>query len=340
MLPSIEEIKNAISHPGNILIPSLKGYKTVPGILGPEMYSGGFSVVFPFSDGVHKKALRVWHKEIPEIKKRTHQVSSYLSSLNLPYFVNYEYFTQALRFSTGDRLDVVLMDWAEGVTLKEYIDNILTSTTKVSQKKELLLTLAKSFYSLFLELHNANISHGDLQHGNILIKDATHITLIDYDSLYVPTMGANVSQVTVGLSGYQHPLRKKCPYSDKTSDYFSELIIISSLMILSEFPDIWKKFSLMEDDYSFVFNAQDFENMRGSKLYKTIYSKNPITDKFLLEIERFLSKGFQSLLPIDKVIEIIGLDWNSTSYSCYCTNCGNKFEFGDIFCIKCGTKRL
>lgn len=341
MLPSIEEIKNSISSQRNILIPSLKGYEPVPGLLGPEMYPGGFSVVFPFTDGAHKKALRVWHREIPEIKKRTFQISSYLSSIqDLPYFIHYEYISNGLVCSSGIKLDVVLMDWAEGVTLKDYIDGVFKSSNAVSEKEETLIVLAKSFYKLFIDLHNVSISHGDLQHGNILVKDADHISLIDYDSLYVPTMGAKVSQVTAGLSGYQHPLRKKIQYSDKTNDYFSELIIISSLVILSEFPDIWDEFSIMDDDYSLLFSAQDYENFRESKLFNRIYSRSQIVDRFLLEIERFLNNDLQTILPIEDVIKRIGFEWELNSCSLYCINCGNKFDDGDVFCINCGTKRL
>lgn len=340
MLPSIEEIKNAISSPGNILIPSLKGYKPIPGLLGPEMYSGGFCVVFPFTDGTNKKALRVWHKEIPEMKNRTAQISSYLSTLqDMPYFVHYEYISNGLLCGSGNRLDVILMDWAEGVSLKDYIDKVLASSTNKSQKRETLLILAKTFYILFVNLHNVGISHGDLQHGNILIKDPGNISLIDYDSLYVPTMGNRVSQITAGLSGYQHPSKSHSYYSDKTSDYFSELIILSSLVILSEFPDIWKEFSLMDDDYSFVFSARDFENIRVSKLFKKLYSFNPVVDKLLLEVERFINGNIESLLPIEEVIKKVGIHWSTPSYGYYCTNCGNKFGYGDNYCIKCGTKR-
>ena len=101
MLPSIEEIKNTISDPRNILVSRLNGYSPIPGLLGPEQYPGGFSIVFPFTNGRDKKALRIWHKEIPEIKKRTSQISSYLSqNTQLDYFIDYEYINNADRKST------------------------------------------------------------------------------------------------------------------------------------------------------------------------------------------------------------------------------------------------
>lgn len=38
------------------------------------------------------------------------------------------------------------------------------------------------------KLHEKSIAHGDLQHGNILVDSNGNIYLIDYDSMFVPSL--------------------------------------------------------------------------------------------------------------------------------------------------------
>lgn len=341
MLPSIEEIKNTISESSNILIPKLNGYRPIPGILGPEQYPGGFSIVFPFSNGTDKKALRIWHKEIPEIKKRTALISNYLSKQHqLKYFINYEYVSNAIKFESGIKLDAILMDWGDGLTLKDYLDSLIHSHISDQSKSYQLLDLARAFFEMFINLHEVKISHGDLQHGNILIKESK-IKLIDYDSLYVPTMGAWVSQVTSGLSGYQHPSRCNSYYSTERNDYFSELVIITSLIYLSEDLSVWEDFSIMKDDYSLLFNSKDYSNFKYSEIYKRGIQKSNTLQFLLEQIKQALSlTDIERLIPIEDIVSRSGLDWKNSNLSNYCIHCGNPFTVGDLYCIHCGTKRI
>ena len=340
MLPSIEEIKNTISEPSNILIPKLNGYCPIPGILGPEQYPGGFSIVFPFTNGADKKALRIWHKEIPEIKRRTSQISNYLSKQRqLKYFIDYEYVSNAIKFESGIKLDAVLMDWGDGLTLKDYIDNLIHSNINDQSKQDQLWDLARAFFEMFTELHEVRISHGDLQHGNILIKEPNNIKLIDYDSLYVPTMGPLVTQVTSGLSGYQHPSRCTSRYSTERNDYFSELVIITSIIYLSEDLSVWEDFSIMADDYSLLFNSKDYSNFKASKIYKRGILKSKTLHFLLDQINYALSlSDIEKLNPIEDIVSGTGIDWKKTNQSYYCIQCGTPFTVGDIYCIHCGTK--
>lgn len=342
MLPSIEEIKNTISESSNILIPKLNGYYPVPGILGPEQYPGGFSIVFPFTNGTDKKALRIWHKEIPEIKKRTSQISNYLSQQHqLKYFINYEYVSNAIKFESGIKLDAVLMDWGEGLTLKDYIDTLIHSNINEQSKQNQLLDLARAFFEMFTDLHEVKISHGDLQHGNILIKESNKIKLIDYDSLYVPTMGSQVTQVTSGLSGYQHPSRCISHYSTERNDYFSELVIITSLLYLSEDLSVWEDFSVMADDYSLLFNSKDYSDFLNSKIYKRGIIKSKTLHFLLDQINQALTlSDIERLSPIEDIVSRAGIDWKIPNLSYFCIQCGKPFTAGDLYCIHCGTKRI
>ena len=265
-LPTIETIKNTIEKEYSTAIhdPKLAGYRPLPGLLGPLFYPGGFGVVFPMVNASnHKYAFRVWHKEIPGIKERTGKISAFLKTQHLPYFVEFDYVTGGLtvRDDQGPRtVDTVRMDWVEGENLHEFISSAKEDCT-VQEFKSRMRTLAGNFKKMFQDLHQCGISHGDLQHGNVVILPDLSIKLVDYDSVYVPSI-AGEKQITVGLSGYQHPSRKsRCDEAAVYDDYFSELIIYSGLLVLSVNPDFWPDNEEEIDNFSFLLTEKDFEDI-------------------------------------------------------------------------------
>lgn len=267
-LPTIESIKTTIenNHDTNIHDTNLSGYKPIPGLLGPMFYPGGFGVVFPLenSNG-HKYAFRVWHKEIQGIRDRTNKIAQYLKKLNLPYFVEFDYVPGGLTVEEEDdqqTVDTVRMDWVEGDNLHDFITNSKENDTEADFKNK-MRNLATNFKKMFRDLHIAGVSHGDLQHGNVVIKDDLSIKLVDYDSVYVPTIQGE-EQITSGLTGYQHPIRKTtCTQAAPYDDYFSELIIYSGLLALSIKPDLWPDDEEEIDNFSFLFTETDFDCIKN-----------------------------------------------------------------------------
>ncbi|WP_278864013.1 serine/threonine-protein kinase [Leyella stercorea] len=267
-LPTIESIKTTIEkyHDTNIHDTNLKGYKPIPGLLGPMFYPGGFGVVFPMQNSAgHKYAFRVWHKEIPGIKDRTNKIAQYLKQLNLPYFVEFDYVPGGLTVEEEDgqqTVDTVRMDWVEGANLHDFITNSKETDTPEEFKRK-MRDLAANFKKLFKDLHQVGVSHGDLQHGNVVIGEDLSIKLVDYDSVYVPTIQGE-QQITSGLTGYQHPIRKTtCMQAAPYDDYFSELIIYSGLLALSIKPDLWPDDEEEIDNFSFLFTDSDFDNIQN-----------------------------------------------------------------------------
>lgn len=278
-LPTIESIKTTIEkyHDTNIHDICLSGYNPIPGLLGPMFYPGGFGVVFPLKNANgHKYAFRVWHKEIDGIRERTHKIAQYLKTLNLPYFVEFDYVSGGLTVEEDDgeqTVDTVRMDWVEGNNLHDFITNSKENDTIVEFKQK-MLELAANFKKLFKDLHQAEVSHGDLQHGNVVIKDDLTIKLVDYDSVYVPTIKGEL-QITSGLTGYQHPIRKNtCTQAAPYDDYFSELIIYSGLLALSIMPDLWPDNEDEIDNFSFLFTENDFESIQKSTCHVASFTES------------------------------------------------------------------
>ncbi|MBK9050360.1 MAG: protein kinase family protein [Chloroflexi bacterium] len=146
-------------------------------------YTGGYSRVYPIQNGGKIIALRCWTANVDKAKERYTRIHSHLKTITLPYFVDFDFLDRGI-IVNGTIFPILYMEWIEGITLNKFID-------KNIQNPPLILQLATKFQKMVQELHVNKIAHGDLQEGNILV--CTHnnnvtLKLIDYDSLYVPTL--------------------------------------------------------------------------------------------------------------------------------------------------------
>lgn len=208
------------------------------------------------------------------IKDRIKKIASYLKSQNIPYFVEFEFIENALNvpgaYDADSQIDAIRMNWVTGDNLIDYLNKIISSNQDNNQKKKEILEIAEKFKEMAITLHEKHISHGDLQHGNIIITQQKEIKLVDYDSVYVPTF-TNETQVTSGLVGYQHPCRKDTNgVATERDDYFSEYIIYTSLLSYAENLSLWEPIGDEKnprDEYSLLFKENDLQNPQQSKLF-------------------------------------------------------------------------
>ena len=238
-LPSCSDYSTSISVKELIKAPKLSGgapeiYKNKP-----IRYAGGFCIVFPYIVGNNKYAVRCWHAYLEGAKERTKKIAESLKKLHLPYFVGFEYVDNGIATSTGVQ-PIVIMDWVDAKPLKTYIEENLG-------RQDILCQLADSFLKMTKDLHDNNISHGDLQHGNIMVKSNGEIVLVDYDSMYVPELDGWTDEIS-GLVGYQHPARWANKFLSPKADYFSEMIIYVSIIALSQLPELWKDFKIKDSE--------------------------------------------------------------------------------------------
>ena len=181
----------------------------------PLHYSGGFALVFPFEVNGNKWAFRCWKADLGNIERRLNQLSEALKKVSLSYFCDFTYIPEGICVN-GKLYPTTRMKWIDGYTLKDYICK--------NPSTESIKRIATNFLCLCKDLHKHKIAHGDLQHGNIMIDRDGKIFLIDYDSMYEPSLGKQ-NDIISGLPDYQHPARKNNKISSEKLDYFSELII-------------------------------------------------------------------------------------------------------------------
>lgn len=285
----VTAMSNSVCHKAD----ELKGGSVIKKGSRVVQYAGGYNNVFPYIDKNGKKvAVRCWWADIDQAKERCYRISEFLKKDTSHYFVNFKYVDNALLIA-GALHPVVVMDWVEGQTLKNYVNEKKPS-------KAVFLDLAEKFLDMVKYLHSQNIAHGDLQHGNIMVRPDGSLALIDYDSMYVDSLNG-FTDVVKGLPGYQHPARDKNRILNPKLDYFSELVIYLSLHIFAESPELWDEYVDTED---LLFSMADFADLKHSKLYAAYYnSASPIVSQLMKELENALGiDDINKLEPIESLL--------------------------------------
>ena len=274
----------------------------------PVKYAGGFCIVFPYIVKDKKYAVRCWHAHLEGAEERTRRISKALQELNLPYFVGFEYINDGIATSQGVQ-PIVVMDWVNAKPLKTYISEHLYDSSCLN-------SLANEFAKMVKDLHAHYLSHGDLQHGNIMVKDDGSLVLVDYDSMYVPELDGWTDEIS-GLAGYQHPARWINKFLSPKADYFSELIIYTSIKALSEIPSLWGDLMIADTD-TMLFTSEDIKSNGTSPIFDVLdatRSCNHLSES----IKDFLSKKtIEELEPLENVIispvDKLGKQWEDNGY--------------------------
>jgi serine/threonine protein kinase len=257
-----------------------------------KSYVGGYSIVFPCYVNGEKWALRCWHIPVDNSKHRYALIGEELRRINLPVFCAFEYEEDGIVVK-GESFPTTKMKWVDGINIKRYI-------CENKHNAERMQALADSFLKMISSLHNAGIAHGDLQHGNILVSQTGQLFLVDYDSMYVPSMGTRFPDAICGLIDYQHPSRKNNRFSSSKLDYFSEVVIYTSILGISQKPALVEEYSV-EGSEGLLFTVSDFDNFEQSKIYKTLFGfQDPKIDLCLAIINDYLSQpSINDLSPIE-----------------------------------------
>ena len=185
------------------------------------------------------------------------------------------------------------MDWVEGESLKDYLNHNKSDQSKLKR-------LADDFYTMCVDLHKANISHGDLQTDNIRIDSNGKIKLIDYDSLYVPAL-KHIDDLVKGVPHFQHPGRRQIKELNAKSDYFSELIIYLGILAIAEREEFWDEFNLVDPD-TFFFTEGDYRDIENSRAYEEFVKlQNPHIQVLLLILVKYCKEDdITKLTPLEQ----------------------------------------
>ena len=295
-LPTIPDYSTCIKTPALIQPSVLKNGHPIEKGVRLIKYSGGFCVVFPYQTPLKKYAVRCWHAEVSDAKHRTQVIAESLKKANLPYFVGFDFYEEGIMTPMGMQ-PLVVMDWVEAKSLKKFLSEHITESTTINK-------IAENFKQMVADLHANHFSHGDLQHGNIMVKPDYSLVLVDYDSMYVPELKGMPDEIK-GLVGYQHEARWKNKQVSEKADYFSELVIYTSLKALAKMPSLWNDLN-MDVTETLMFSGEDIKSKGSSNIFrllKTDSELTPLVDKLC----EFMGKtSIEDLTPLEDAVKSIG----------------------------------
>ncbi|MBI5760738.1 MAG: hypothetical protein HZA46_19640 [Planctomycetales bacterium] len=269
--PHSTDYFEAIQSPAtNFSDPELRQTEPAVNALGlPVACSGNFADVYHLRapDGRRSWAVKCFTRPVPRLKERYREISRHLEQARLPFLVDFQFLEQGIRVR-GEWYPVLKMDWVEGQTLNEFVREQLDEPETI----ELMLQL---WLKIEPRLHKAQIAHGDLQHGNILLvpgsrEDTVALKLVDYDGMWVPSL-AGIPSGEVGHPSYQHPERSRKSLFTPDVDRFPHFVIALALRCLSqpEGRQLWKTYDSGEN---LLFSRPDLEVPAKSKLLRNLWN--------------------------------------------------------------------
>jgi serine/threonine protein kinase len=256
----------------------------------PRPITGGFASVYSVRSASKRWAVRCFLREFSDHRERYAEIGRHLAAARLPYMVHFQFVEKGIRVR-AQWYPILKMEWIEGATFHEAIETHINNP-------EALRDLAERWVKMLASLKKNNIAHGDLQHGNILIKDG-EFRLIDYDGMFVPSLAGRESH-EVGHRNYQHPSRVETDFGAHL-DNFSGWVIYFTLMALSIEPGLWNRYGNSQEHL--LFQRDDFDEPRYSRVFRSLrHMKDDRIQKHLPLFESFLGMRLQSVASPADVI--------------------------------------
>lgn len=267
MFPSLSEYNRTIQLEGAKAFRTLKNLTFIPAKTKPikifNFGSGSYAVVFKAIENNKEIAVRCFIGSNGDYANRLKKIAPFIRNINDSWKSNIEFIDNEINVN-GRWFPVVKMDWVDGLLLDKYINKNLQDNSKLTMLQKQIAIVSSS-------LEKQNISHGDIQEGNIIIQEKNGnviIKLIDYDGMFIPEFRGD-KQIERGRSEYQHPKRNSFKFDEKI-DRFSFWVILCALEALKFDKTLWKE--TMQGGFNtlsnMLFSASDFIDPNNSELFR------------------------------------------------------------------------
>jgi len=264
-----QDYNEAVQDPGASFGDSdLRAAEAATNALGlPLPCSGNFADVYQLRQLATGAswAVKCFTRSIAGRQERYEEISRHLSRVHLPFTVDFVYLEEGIRVQ-GRWYPVVKMQWVEGLLLNQFVrDNL--------DKPALLDALITLWVRMARRLREAEVAHGDLQHGNVLLVPGSRTTslalkLIDYDGMFVPPLAGRPAG-EVGHPAYQHAQRRREETAGPEVDRVPLLVIASALRCLvTAGPSLWERYDTGDN---LLFREADLRTPAESALFRELW---------------------------------------------------------------------
>lgn len=254
----------------------------------PKALSGNVATVFRVDCPTGRSyAVRCFIRSFEDEQQRYTAIGAHLDQLAPSWRVGFQLQPEGILVE-GVRWPMLKMEWTSGESLTSYLEANLWNSPAIAY-------LAQRLAELSLELREAGVAHGDLQHGNILVSPGGALRLIDYDGMFVPGL-EGMSSNERGHRNYQHPARTQRDFGPHL-DHFSSWIIYTSLVAVATDPLLWGR--LDGGDECLLFRHEDLEDPGNSRVFATLAASGDETLVTLANLLRsFLDRDIAAVPPL------------------------------------------
>lgn len=241
----------------------------------PYRSSGAFAVVFKMKDEQTGKycALKCFTEEQKGRAESYRQIADELEFVDSPYLTSVKYLEKEIFVDSSceeDEFPVLLMDWIDGETMENYI-------AENYQDNYIMAMLCYRFCKMAAWLRSQQFAHGDIKPDNIMVRPDGNLTLVDYDSMFVPAMKGQKSP-TIGTKDFSHPLRTVDDFNE-TIDDFALASIALSLKAISLRPSLLDEYGGAD---RLLFSVEDYRDLSNSNVFVSLSELLGDTDLRLL----------------------------------------------------------
>ena len=240
----------------------------------PWGVEGGFAVVYRFRTQSGKiRALRCFRVPInPDTRQRYQLIGPYFAKHLPTITAEFKYHDPGIviketppgKMAMEDiKYPIIEMEWIEGKTLLEHVDNLCKKHDKAALGK-----LLEQWISLMNTMRQAKMAHGDLAGANVMVRNDGRLVLVDYDGVYIPDF-VGMLPVVAGQPGYQHRDVQKRLFNERMDD-FSAMVIYTAILAAHVQPSLWNKYSRRDAqgnlDGNMMFSPDDLKEPQQSAL--------------------------------------------------------------------------
>lgn len=185
---------------------------------------GGMAVVYKAYDNIDQKivAVKILKDEFltnEEFKRRFKNESKAIAVLSHPNIV------KVLDVSFGDRLQYIVMEYVEGITLKEYIGQ--QGKVKIREALYFVMQILRALQ----HAHDKGIVHRDIKPQNIMLISNGTLKVTDFGiATFSRGETKTMSGTAIGSVHYISPEQAKGSLTDAKSDIYSVGVVLYEML--------------------------------------------------------------------------------------------------------------